>query len=79
MLWKWLSVGIALDRKIINYKNSKSTQHVKDRNEDTCVCVRISYSVLLDSAFGLVQLVLQVPDDLSVFNIALLYKLLLLL
>lgn len=31
-----------------------------------------SYSVLLDFAFGLVQLVLQVPDDLLVFAVALL-------
>lgn len=39
----------------------------------------LTYSVLLDPAFGLIQLVLQVPDDLFVFGVALLYHLPLLL
>lgn len=40
-----------------------------------CVCVSVceSYSVLLDSALGLVKLMLKVPDDLFVFGVALFY------
>lgn len=36
------------------------------------VCVCVSYYALLDFAFGLIQLMLQVPDDLFVFGVALL-------
>lgn len=46
---------------------------LKYRVQSVCRCV--SYSVLLDSKLGLVQLVLQVPDDLFVFGVTLVYHL----
>lgn len=38
----------------------------------TRVCVCVAYLIFLHFAFGLVKLVLQVPDDLFAFGVALL-------
>lgn len=46
---------------------------LKYRVQSLCRCV--SYPVLLDPALGFVQLVLQVPDDLFVFGVMLVYHL----